>query len=135
MSLRQVMERFAKSSETKMKRALQSKGKNKGKLYQTLKVTALGNDGKVSLQLSMEDYGAFVDKGRKPGKQPPLKSIIAWCKSKNIDKSLAFPIARKIGEKGIKGINFTSAFEDLSKLKLELVTEFKKTVTEEIKTA
>jgi hypothetical protein len=82
----------------------------------------------------MEDYYEWVDKGRKPGKQPPIADIIKWIKYKPIKidrsklgdirergvnkrkpytiedlvKQRAQGIARKIGLKGTRPSNFYS---------------------------
>lgn len=50
-------------------------------------------------------YWYFLVFGRKPGKQPPIESIMDWIERKGITasigiKSLAFLIARKIGKLG-----------------------------------
>ena len=81
----------------------------------------------IDLNISMLDYWEFVDKGRKPGKQPPISNILKWLTYPNVrDKirggqsdapienpeSLAFLIAKKIGREGTKGTDFaTNVFE------------------------
>jgi hypothetical protein len=54
---------------------------------------------------SSEKYFTVLETGRKPGKRPPISVIEQWIKDKPIasdinPKSLAFLIARKIGEEG-----------------------------------
>lgn len=54
---------------------------------------------------SSEKYFTVLETGRKPGKRPPIDVILQWIKDKPIasdinPKSLAFLIARKIGEEG-----------------------------------
>jgi hypothetical protein len=54
---------------------------------------------------SSEKYFTVLETGRKPGKRPPISVIEQWIKDKPIasdinPKSLAFLIARKIGEVG-----------------------------------
>ena len=54
---------------------------------------------------SSEKYFTVLETGRKPGKRPPISVVEQWIKDKPIasdinPKSLAFLIARKIGEKG-----------------------------------
>lgn len=56
-------------------------------------------------QLTGADYWYFTVYGRRPGKQPPIESILGWLKKKGItsdipERSLAFLIARKIGRLG-----------------------------------
>jgi len=79
----------------------------------------------LEYNITMLDYWEFVDKGRKPGKRPPTSSIEKWLSYPNVrdkirggqnDKpidniqSLAYIIAKKIGDKGTKGTDF---FTDL----------------------
>jgi len=54
---------------------------------------------------SSQKYFTVLETGRKPGKRPPISAIEQWIKDKPIasdinPKSLAFLIARKIGEEG-----------------------------------
>jgi len=55
---------------------------------------------------STQKYFTVLETGRKPGKRPPINVIEQWIRDKplNLDgisaKSLAFLIARKIGEEG-----------------------------------
>lgn len=54
---------------------------------------------------SSEKYFTVLETGRKPGKMPPISAIEEWVKNKPIasdinPRSLAFLIARKIGEEG-----------------------------------
>jgi hypothetical protein len=56
-------------------------------------------------ELSGNHYWYFLVNGRKPGKRPPIDSILGWLQKKGITadiplRSLAFLIARKIGKLG-----------------------------------
>ena len=83
-----------------------------GRLLKEIRVNATKDKDKYLLTLSYPFYGKFVDEGRRPGKMPPVKDIREWTRLKGIPESAAYPIARKIGEKGTKGINFTEPFYD-----------------------
>jgi len=48
------------------------------------------------------EYFFFIEFGRKPGKNPPIQPIKDWLKRKGLDEGLAYPIAKKIGQQGIK---------------------------------
>lgn len=56
-------------------------------------------------------YALFVERGRKPGKMPPLGPILKWVKQKKVvavsgreaQIAIARLIQRKIGRKGTKG--------------------------------
>ena len=82
---------------------------------------------KIGFQITGDDYWYYVEEGRKKGKRPPSKELEKWIKGKGLDasklggkktpyekkvKTLAFLIARKIGESGTikrfgyKGSNF-----------------------------
>lgn len=99
--------------------------------------------GNFSFDIEMEDYGTYVDKGRKKGSQPPTEPILKWIKKKPVRlrdlktgsfikqtesklKGLAFVIARNIKEKGIKETLFlTQPFEkEFKKLSNKLVDAF-----------
>lgn len=99
-----------------LKRNLQSEGKlATGDLYQSIQFTVSGFTGTIS----MEEYGEFVDKGRRAGgKFPPPPAIKEWIITKGLtmddsDKSLetqqdtlTYLISRKIAEEGIPPTNF-----------------------------
>lgn len=100
---------------------------NSGKLRNSIDYNLLVSKNETSFEFSieMEDYGEWVDKGRKPGKGIPPRELFKWIKSKPIRvrdletrsfvkqtesriKSLAFLINRKIKKEGIAATNFLS---------------------------
>ena len=79
-----------------------------GNLLRSLdsRVIKTGFGTSYTLKILAENYLKYVDEGRRAGgKQPPLKAIREWTKQKGIDEGLAFPIAKKIAEEGIKPTN------------------------------
>lgn len=62
----------------------------------------------LTLSFSLESYAPYVDKGRRPGKMPPLDNIRQWCRVRNIPEVAAYPIALKIAREGIRPTNFMS---------------------------
>ena len=59
----------------------------------------------ILIILESNDYLEWVDKGRKPGKYPPLKAISEWARLKGISQDAVFPIAKKIFRFGIEPTN------------------------------
>lgn len=70
-----------------------------------------------TLKIIAEEYLKYVDEGRRAGsKAPPIQPIKEWARLKGLDEGLAFPIAKSIGEKGIKPTNvIQKAFDKVSK--------------------
>lgn len=79
-------------------RALAKNG-GSSSIYKSLKIDIEDNSFKVTGDPA---YHFFLN-GRKPGKRPPIKSLATWAKKKGIPKKALFPIAKKIGEQGLKG--------------------------------
>lgn len=108
-----------------------------GELRHSIQFEINVNQTGFRFRLLLADYYEFADKGRKPGKQPPLMPIMRWIteKGRRYDfnakglnktrgaggvkkltsvnrsqvKSLAYVIARAIGRRGTKGTNFYSS--------------------------
>ena len=88
-------------------------------------------------------YGVYVESGRRPGaKQPPVNPILKWIEQRGIvpdegtsKRSLAFLIARSIGEKGIRPTPFMKAAVKQQKVGLsrQLAKEIAKTVVMDFK--
>ena len=143
-NLEQILNDFGKEVTQDAKinirfKKLANKGRNKIKdtdtLAKSINYQVKVHPNSFSFFIEMEEYGEWVDKGRKPGKAPPPDAIRSWIKSKPIRlrdletgqflkttksriDSLAFLIGRKIKEKGIAATNFLSepfekAFKDL----------------------
>jgi len=82
-----------------------------GDLYKSIDYKIVQKKGEYKLVISYADYGEFVLKGRRPGaKPPPFAPIMKWCQFKGIPKEAAYPIAKSIGKKGIKPLNFIFPF-------------------------
>ena len=69
-------------------------------------------NGDLKGVIVLADYYQFVDRGRKPGKYPPLEMINDWVRGKSGTfpglsvEQTSFLVRRSIAEKGIGGINF-----------------------------
>lgn len=76
-----------------------------GKLYNSVQYKVNVTDTSIKLSLNLEDYWINIEDGRVAGKKmPPISVIRKWMLSKSIpdNKGIAYLIARKISEKGIK---------------------------------
>lgn len=102
-------------------------------------VLNIDNDS-FTINFHAPTYWKYVDGGRRPGKFPPVDSLISWIRKRNINprplpssktsvpptiNQLAFLIGRKISKEGIKG----NKFYELT------VEEFKKEFTQKIEDA
>ena len=106
-TVKKLLKEYGKSVISEAKTRLRNDGKvASGKLLRSLRYEVQETVDEVTLELSMEEYGEYVDQGREPGKQPPLKKIEKWCKLRGIPKKAAFPIARSIGKYGISPTYF-----------------------------
>ena len=112
------------------------------RLAQSLKATFDKNQNSSSYDILSEEYGKYVDEGRKTGSPPPIGSIIKWIGDKKIKfrdfetgkflstqskpyklKQLAFVIKRKIGLEGIKPTNFVDDAIEIAMQKMNKITD------------
>jgi len=91
-------------------------------LSQSIEPQIKGTQSGYRLTVLMEDYWQYVEDGRRAGKMPPIKNIYEWIQNKRpvqqkiaqspdriaATKSLAYVIARKIGQKGTKAQPFVT---------------------------
>ena len=120
-------------TERNMLSILKQKKKGDSRIAKQLKLTVNVKGDQITVTNELPDYAIFVDQGRKPGKQPPIKSIQEWCKRKGIIKEAAYPIARNVGLHGIKPTNFLNPMRKFDDLIKELQSEMVKSTTKEIK--
>jgi hypothetical protein len=107
--LKEALEIFGKEYIEELGRELKAAGKDaSGNLLRSLgsKVLKTGFGTSYTLEILSEFYLKFVDEGRRAGSTPPpVKPIKEWTKLKGLDEGLAYPIAKSIGEEGIKPTN------------------------------
>lgn len=116
---KKLLDKIGKEFVDELKRELAILGKSSsGKLINSISYKLTQNNNDWYIEIISEDYLKFVDKGRKPGKMPPIAAIKPWVEQRGIkmmskskdgksgnvltSESAAYLIARSIGEKGIK---------------------------------
>jgi hypothetical protein len=89
-----------------------------GTLARSVQVVTKQSKDVTTLQILMEEYGQWVQSGRRPGKKyVPIGSLMKWIKERGLkgrnkkgkfitDKSFAFAISRNIKKFGIRPSNF-----------------------------
>ena len=124
-----ALELWGESVLDSMRNILISNSKSaSGNLINSLNYTITYNGLDLDIDFNMPDYGNFVDKGRGPGKQPPISAIKPWLQIKGIPEKFAFPIARNIGKRGIKATPFfgTTIDSKIGELTNELTIAYTK---------
>lgn len=101
--LNKAVKQFGLDTVSEIATALKRVGANNtGQLINSLRAELKDTGEGLELMIKGDGYFNVIEKGRKPGEQPPLADIIAWTRSKGIPETAAFPIAKNIGKFGIK---------------------------------
>jgi hypothetical protein len=80
-----ALDKFGKYLVTQSRANLTRQKKNVTKnLYNSLDYEVKVNPKSIEFDFLMEEYGEWVDKGRKPGKMPPFGAIYAWVARRKI---------------------------------------------------
>jgi hypothetical protein len=80
-----ALDKFGKYLVAQSRANLSRKKKNVTKnLYNSLDYEVKVNPKSIEFDFLMEEYGEWVDKGRKPGKMPPFGAIYAWVARRKI---------------------------------------------------
>lgn len=115
-----ALEKFGKYLVKESRKNLTRKNKNNTKrLYDSLDYEVKVMPNSMSFDFLMEEYGEWVDKGRKAGKMPPVSAIEKWVSQRRIQfrdnrgrfktyRSTAWAIAKGIKKRGIPATNFYS---------------------------
>lgn len=90
-------------------RSLRTNAVATGALERSIAYTIVDGTATYTVEFTMADHGVYVDRGRRPGRFPPLEAIREWARIKGIPESAAFPIARRIAEEGIAARPFFSS--------------------------
>jgi hypothetical protein len=117
---KKALEKFGKYLVKESRRNLTRKKKNVTKtLYDSLGYDVKAMPSSFSFDFLMEEYGEWVDKGRKAGKNPPFSPIREWVENRRIQfrdnrgkfqtyDQTAWAIVGGIGRNGIEPSNFYS---------------------------
>jgi len=130
-----LLKSFVGRTSKEMRDILKQKGKGKSRLARMNPKYFLSLEKKkdnLKVISRLPDYAIWVDKGRRPGKQPPLKVIVEWCKKYKKDPKAAYAIARNVGKKGLPATHFTNPMVNLNDLITKMKQEFKKATIEHV---
>ena len=124
---KKALDNYKKIVVSELKRQLNKPGSN-------LENSIVG--GKINnadgFTISMNEYGTFVNDGRRPGKFPPRQKIEDWINKKGIKpktlksgktptlRQLGFLIGRSISRNGIKPVRF---FDVIDKIEPKMTKE------------
>ena len=115
---KKALENFGKYLVKESRKNLTRKKKNvTNSLYDSLDYQVKAMPNSFEFDFLMEEYGEWVDKGRKAGKNPPFSPLRKWVQDRRIqfrDNSgrfqtydqTAWAVVKSIGRKGIEPSNF-----------------------------
>ena len=139
-----ALDKFGKYLVKEARKNLTRKKKNNTKaLYESLDYEVNVMPNSLTFDFVMQEYGEWVDKGRRAGKMPPVSAIEKWVEQRKIQfrdnkgrfetyRTTAFIIARSIKKRGIPATNFyTRPFRlGFAKLPREVTEAYALDVTE-----
>ena len=117
---KRVLDKFGKYLVKESRKNLTRKKKNvTNSLYESLDYDFKAMPNSFEFDFLMNEYGEWVDKGRKAGKNPPFSAIRKWVEDRRIQfrsnkgkfqtyDQTAWTIVGSIGSKGIPASNFYS---------------------------
>lgn len=117
---KKALENFGKYLVKESRKNLTRKKKNvTNSLYDSLDYQVKAMPNSFEFDFLMEEYGEWVDKGRRAGKNPPFSPLRKWVQDRRIqfrDNSgrfqtydqTAWAVVKSIGKKGIEPSNFYS---------------------------
>lgn len=106
--LRQVLEDFAiYLIDVARQNLAENKSYASGKLADSMTYAVIIKDDSFQVYIELEDYWEYVEKGRKPGKRPPIWKIMEWVMVKPVNpqpytpsvESLSYAIQRSLRKK------------------------------------
>jgi len=115
-----ALDKFGKYLVKESRKNLTRKKKNvTNSLYESLDYNVKAMPNSFEFDFLMNEYGEWVDKGRKAGKNPPFSPLRKWVEDRRIQfrsnkgkfqtyDQTAWAIVKSIGKKGIPASNFYS---------------------------
>jgi hypothetical protein len=115
---KKALEKFGKYLVKESRKNLTRKKKNvANSLYDSLDYQVKAMPNSFEFDFLMEEYGEWVDKGRKAGKNPPFSPLRKWVEDRTIQfrdnrgrfqtyDQTAWAVVKSIGKKGIEPSNF-----------------------------
>jgi hypothetical protein len=102
----QKMKEFGRDYVKILTRELLRAGKDaSGQLIRSINYKIVEDAEIIRMVILAEKYLEFVDKGRKPGSYPPIKSLVQWVNIKGLEPRVAYAIQKSIFKFGIKPTN------------------------------
>ena len=127
---KKALDKFGKYLVKESRKNLTRKKKNvTNSLYESLDFDVKAMPNSFEFDFLMNEYGEWVDKGRKAGKNPPFSPLRKWVEDRRIQfrsnkgkfqtyDQTAWAIVKSIGKKGIPASNFYSRPFNLGYAKL-----------------
>ena len=127
---KKALDKFGKYLVKESRKNLTRKKKNvTNSLYESLDYDVKAMPNSFEFDFLMNEYGEWVDKGRKAGKNPPFTPLRKWVQDRRIQfrsnkgkfqtyDQTAWAIVKSIGKKGIPASNFYSRPFNLGYAKL-----------------
>ena len=110
MTIEEIVTAYLEQKKNEVRTAYEAKGRSaSGAAGQSLTVNVSEQPNKITGSITGSHYWYYIEHGRRPGKRPPIASIEKWIDDRRLTldgitkRSLAFLIARKIGNEGTKG--------------------------------
>ena len=115
---KKALEKFGKYLVKESRKNLTRKKKNvTSSLYDSLDYEVKAMPNSFEFDFLMEEYGEWVDKGRRAGKNPPFSPLRKWVQDRRIQfrdnrgrfqtyDQTAWAVVKSIGKKGIEPSNF-----------------------------
>lgn len=107
-----ICNRVSRSMENLLKRSL-ARPTNPTGILSHLGFKQTYTPTNILIESQLPDYAYWVDKGRGPGKQPPIKNLVEWCNRHSM-KGAEWALAKKIARDGTKPHPFLTPLQNMT---------------------